>query len=65
MPPGAVDLKNESLDALAAIVWRAAEAWFCNRELLALQEILDRLRKPKAVGPVGEDAGRNGGDTPG
>jgi hypothetical protein len=45
------NLKAESVDHLAAIVWPAAEAWFNNRELLALQEILDRLRLPKSTAP--------------
>jgi hypothetical protein len=44
-------LKDASADQLAAIVWPAAEAWFNNRELLALQEILDRLRNPKPTAP--------------
>jgi hypothetical protein len=37
-------VKDASADQLAAIVWPAAEAWFNNRELLALQEVFDRLR---------------------
>ena len=37
-------LKTASVDDLAAIVWPAAEAWFNNKELLALQEIIDRFR---------------------
>jgi hypothetical protein len=42
-------LKDASIDQLVAIVWPAAEAWFNNRELLALQEVLDRLPKPDTV----------------
>ena len=37
-------LKGASVADLAALVWPAAEAWFTNKELLALQEVLDRLR---------------------
>jgi hypothetical protein len=37
-------LKDASAEELASIVWPAASAWFNDRELLALQEILDRLR---------------------
>jgi hypothetical protein len=37
-------LKDASAEQLAAIVWPAAEAWFNDKEILALQEVLDRLR---------------------
>jgi hypothetical protein len=45
-------LKAASVDHLAAIVWPAAEAWFNNRELLALQEILDRPEAGPAMPAV-------------